>query len=109
MKQPWPPAEATKRINNLAKNDDLYIYWNEHALERLEERDLLSGDILHVLRNGFVYKEAEQSTREGFFKYHIETSAPNSGGRKVGVVVIPDEQEIRLKIVTVMWVDFKKG
>lgn len=104
MKQPWPPAEATERINALARSDDFDTYLTDHARERMEKRDLLSGDILYVLKNGFVYEAAEKATR-GYFKYTIATSTPNSGSREIKVVVIPDEKSKSTKIVTVMWAD----
>lgn len=67
-------------------------------------RDLLVGDVLHVLRRGFVYEDPEPSTRPGFFKYRVEATTPSSDGRTVRVVVIPNGHR-DLKLVTVMWRD----
>ena len=61
------------------------------------------GDVKHVLRRGFVYGEPREATRAGFFKYLIGATTPNSDGRTVGVVVIPDKRA--MKLVTVMWRD----
>lgn len=69
----------------------------------MSERDLTTGDVLHVLKYGFVYDQPEQSTRPGYFKYLVEATTPNST-RSVGVIVIPDGK-CELKIVTVMWRD----
>ena len=63
------------------------------------------GDVLHVLRHGFVYEEGEQSTRKGLFKYKMEGTAPNSNNRRIRAVVIPSPQACEAKIVSVMWVD----
>lgn len=71
----------------------------------MRARDLIFGDVLYVLSNGFVYREAQEATRPGFFKYRIESRSPNSNNRVVGVVAIPDEKAKALKIITVMWVD----
>jgi hypothetical protein len=76
----------------------------DHLHKRLEERDLMMSDILHLLKTGFVYDEAEPSTREAHFKYRIEGKTPNSDGRTVRAVVIPSDG-CALKIVTIMWRD----
>jgi len=68
-------------------------------------RDLILGDVLHVLRPGFVYAEGQPSTRSGFFKYAMECRTPNSGSRTVRVIVIPAPQGCSAKLVTVMWAD----
>lgn len=102
----WKPAEATKRINACAAGDDLTISYAEHAKERLVERDLLVKDLIHLLKYGFVYEEAEASTRADHFKYRIEGTTPNSDGRTVRAVVIPSGG-CEIKIVTVMWRDEK--
>jgi len=106
MKQPWPPPIATEQIRAMAQSEDLDIAWVKHALERLEERGLIAGDVHYVLRHGFVYEVPQAGKVEGYFKYRMEAQTPNSGGRAVGVVVIPDKDgNCSLKIVTVMWVD----
>jgi hypothetical protein len=73
----------------------------------MEERDLVMGDVLYLLKNGFVYEEPEPSTNKRFYKYCMESKTPNSRNRAVRVVVIPDQYRCELKIVTVMWVDEK--
>lgn len=70
----------------------------------MKDRGLIQGDILHVLKVGFVYLPPEESTRAGYWKYKIEATTPNSGGRYVRVVVIPDGRD-ELTVVTVMWRD----
>jgi hypothetical protein len=70
----------------------------------MRDRDLIMGDVLHVLRTGFVYEEPEPATINGFFRYRIEGTTPNSDGRTVRVVVIPSGGH-GAKIVTVMWRD----
>jgi len=78
-------------------------------MERLRQRDLLTGDILHVLKNGFVYDEPEESTQLGLFKYRMEAGTPNSGNRTVRVVIVPDDRgHVIIKVITVMWVGEKQ-
>ena len=105
--EPWGPGVATEQIRMLAQNKLLNITYKMHARIRLSERGLIISDVLHVLKNGFVYAEALPATREGCFRYAIETSTPNSGGRSVRIVVIPAKIGCLLKIVTVMWIDEK--
>lgn len=102
----WSPADATKRINHCAKRDDFQLSWTFHAKERLNERELIVADVLHLLRSGFVYEGPEEASRDNFFKYKIEGTTPNSEGRTVRLVIIPDGRSA-IKIVTVMWRDEK--
>ena len=100
----WTPANATQRINACAKSDRLTLAFAAHVHDRLEERDLIMADLLHLLKTGFVYDDPEPSTREGHFKYRVEGKTPNSDGRTVRAVVIPST-DCALKIVTIMWRD----
>jgi hypothetical protein len=45
-------AVAEKRIQALAA-DSNNIDWGDHALERMEEREIVDIDVLRVLRTGF--------------------------------------------------------
>ena len=81
------------------------ISYKKHAMERLSERGLIMSDVLYVLKQGFVYIEHEPSTVPGYNRYAMECKSPNSGGRSVRVIVIPDKKACALKIISVMWVD----
>jgi hypothetical protein len=100
----WKPADATRRINDCARHADFRIALTMHAKEQMLARDLFVGDLLHLLKKGFVYDKAEPATREGFFKYAVEGTTPNSEGRTVKAIVIPGTGH-EAKIVTVMWRD----
>ena len=102
---PWDKKTATDSIRKMARSKEFGIHYKLHARERLTERNLIMSDVLFVLRNGFVHTNAVKSTREGYHKYAMECRSPNSGGREVRVIVIPDSKTCKLKIVTVMWVD----
>lgn len=104
-KDPWTPAQATQRINACAKGDNLQLSWTVHVKERMRERGLIASDILYLLKTGFVHDQPEPSTREGFFKYRVEGTTPNSNRRAVRVVVIPDPSGCGIKLVTIMWRD----
>ncbi len=102
---PWKPKEATDEIRKIANSANLTISYKAHARIRMRERALIISDVLYVLKNGFCYREALPSTREGFNKYEMESTTPNSNGRDVRIIVIPDKKACFLKIITVMWVD----
>lgn len=97
------PGQATECIRAKFR-PELTVHWTQHAKEQMELRDLIMSDVLHVLKNGFIYDEGESATRTGLFRYRMECTTPNSGGRTVIVVVIPSSS-CELKIVTVMWKD----
>lgn len=103
--EPWDPAEATRRIRAIAQHQSLNLTYTGHARAQMTDRELIVGDVLYVLKNGFVHESARQSTRAGYYKYQIRTSTPNSRSRDVKVVAIPDEKALWIKVVTVMWVD----
>lgn len=105
LKEPWNSAQATERIRALGKARELALNYKKHAKDRLLERGLVMGDVLHLLRHGFVHEGAQKSTRDGCFKYRAEGKTPNSGARTVGAIVIPDWGNCECKIITVMWVD----
>jgi hypothetical protein len=101
--RPLPPAKITGYIR--AKiSPELHLYWTEHAKEQLAERDLIMGDVFAVLRHGFIYEKGVPATQAGCFKYQMEGTTPNSNGRTVRIVVIPNNRN-ELKIVSVMWRD----
>jgi hypothetical protein len=103
--QPWTAKDATAHIRTIARDSRLSLVYRIHALQRLAERGVVTGDVLFVLKQGFVYAEAKPSTRPGFYRYQMESRTPNSDGRVIQVVVIPDEKNLICKIVTVMWAD----
>jgi hypothetical protein len=103
--QPWTSADATDEIRRIAKRDDFALVLTKHAREQMVERELIVGDVLYVLKQGFVLSPAQESTRPGFCKYAVQSRSPNSGSRTVKVICIPDPERLHLKVVTVMWVD----
>jgi hypothetical protein len=103
---PWTAANATRVINACAARADLQISRTVHARSQMADRDLIMSDLLHLLKRGFVYDEPVPASRAGFFRYAVEGTTPNSEGRSVRAIVIPDGVK-ELKIVTVMWRDEK--
>jgi hypothetical protein len=105
MKQPWSPAFATRTINEIGSSLKLTISYTAHAKQRMLERDLVIGDVRYVLKRGFVHEDPEQSTQVGLYKYKIESRTPNSNNRTVRLIIIPDNINFWVKIVSIMWSD----
>ena len=104
--QPWNSATATQQINRKARDEAFSVALKVHAEEQMADRNLIMSDVLHVLRNGFVYTEPQSAKTKGTYLYRVESTSPNSKGRTVAVVVIPSPTPA-VVIVTVMWVDEK--
>lgn len=103
--QPWSPGDATDEIRALGRSGRLSLSITQHAKDRLAERDLILGDVLYVLKSGFVYDAPVPASQLDLYRYQMETRTPNSNNRVVRVVVIPDPARCWAKVVTVMWVD----
>jgi len=103
--EPWCAKDATDSLRRVARDTRLSLAYKVHAMKRLAERGIFVSDVLYVLKHGFVYLDGVPALQQGRFKYEIESRTPNSGGRKVRLVVIPDAETYTIKIVTIMWVD----
>lgn len=103
--QPWGPRIATDEIRAIARHTELSLAYKLHAREQLLERGIITSDVLFVLKFGFVLTDPDPATRPGYFKYAMENKTPNSNGRDIRTIIIPDKKTKQIKIVTVMWVD----
>ena len=102
--QPWSQADATDIIRSIARGDHA-LHITKHASDQMPVRDLTVGDVLYVLKNGFVHTAPQKSTRKSFFKYSVDSRTPNSGNRILRVVVLPCTEPPALKLITIMWRD----
>jgi hypothetical protein len=103
--KPWSPRRVTETVQRQAHEDGFELSYTLHARSQMALRDLIVGDVLHVLRHGHVYDEGRPATRAGLFKYCMESGTPNSGVRTVRVVLIPSTDARKAKVITVMWAD----
>lgn len=102
IEEPWSPAQATERIRAIARGQ-FDLSYKLHARDQMELRELVVGDVLHVLRHGFVYDAPVEATRKPYWKYKMQCRTPNSNNREVRIVVIPDWKRRQVKVLTVMW------
>lgn len=103
--EPWEPVDATYSLREMARSPVFSIAYKLHATERMQERGLIVSDLLFLLKNGHVRLKAEKSTSVGYYKYCIDGCTPNSGGRELRAVVVPNFNDCKLKLVTFMWKD----
>lgn len=103
--EPWSPRRATDEIRRISASPNFSLAYKIHAMQRESERGLSVSDVRHVLRHGFVYEDPKPATQSGYFRYQIQCKTPNSGGRVIRLVVIPNAGTLTIKLVTVMWVD----
>jgi len=99
------PSKATREINKLPRDPLCDLSKSPHAEDRLEERTILTSDLLCLLRKGFIYELAEASTQKNLWKYKIEGVTPNSNRRTITAIIIPDFKTKHIKIVTCYWKD----
>lgn len=104
-KEPWSPAHATDTIRFISRHPALSLAYKVHATRRLAERGIVVSDLLYLLKNGFVTEEATSATQPGYFRYVVTCVTPNSVGREIAAVVIPNANTLSIKVVTVYWVD----
>jgi hypothetical protein len=65
---------AAKKVRTLAGDDSTDWWITDHFKNQLKERNIISSDIKHLLRTGYVYKEGTESTVPGLWKYQLEGS-----------------------------------
>ena len=92
----------------MGRHPALSLAYKLHAKERLAERSIIISDVLYLLKHGFVYQDPVPAKTNGYFKYEIGCRTPNSGDRKICLIVIPNYNTMSIKIVTVMWEDEKQ-
>lgn len=90
-------------VHQLAQSTD-NISWSDHALERMEEREISDVVAVEVLRHGTLEGAVEPGKNAGEWK--AKMTMPVKGRREVGVVVLT-VRNARLYVKTVEWEDLK--
>lgn len=103
--EPWNNTDATYALREMGKHPALSLAYKVHATQRLSERGTITPDVLQLIRTGFVYADAAPAKNAGYYKYQLEGLTPNSGGRVICAIVIPNSNAMTIKVVTVLWKD----
>lgn len=85
-----------------AAGDSNNVAFSEHALDRMEERDLTTMDALRVLRSGDIVGNIEMGRGAGEWKCKVV--ARRKGSREIGVATVVLRSG-RLFVKTVEWED----
>ena len=95
------PGDLLKRIHAIAL-DTARVVLTDHAVERMEERDIPDVDLFRILRNGHISGPIEPGRRDGDWKAKVVYRL--KGSRDAGVVTVVLAID-RLVVATVEWED----
>ena len=95
------PTSLANTIHVLAM-DTAVVFFCDHAIERMEEREITRLDALRVLRTGRIVGEIEPG--KGTAEWKCKVVARLKGSREVGVVTLCINAR-RLFVKTVEWED----
>lgn len=99
-----PKPRALLKLIQFIASESSQVILTEHAMERMEERDITSKMIFDVLRKGTLCGAVTEAKLAGDFKAKLTYQVPNR--RHVGVVTIVKQSQ-KLIVVTVEWEDGK--
>ena len=97
------PEVLLAGIRALAAHSDQVVF-TYHALERMEQRDILDVDVLRTLRQGRIDGPIEPTATSGDWKAKVVFRL--CGSRDAGVVTVV-AQARRLIVLTVEWEDLR--
>jgi len=105
--QPQSKRDAQEIIHQLAEKDSGNIYYTRHVKEQMLERGFTYNDILTILREGVIKIEPRYNEKKRLWAYRLDF-VNFTGSRDAGCVVAI-QQKGRLQVVTIMWIDPRKG
>ena len=97
-----PRPETIRDWIHQLSTDTANIKWSNHALERMNERDISDKFVVEALRKGMVKGEVEAGQSPGEWK--VKMAHRVKGRRDVGVVIIT-LRDSHLLVKTVEWED----
>lgn len=95
------PHQLQAQVRKIAV-DSGQVSWSDHALDRMEERDITTLDALRVLRTGDIIGDIEPGKSPGEWK--CKMVARKKGSRAMGVATVVLRSG-RLLVKTVEWED----
>jgi len=96
------PGKLREIARFIATEKTQNVFFTDHALERMEDRDIPDVTVYRVLRNGHIKGDPEPGKNEG--EWIIKICDAVRGRREVGVVTIVVNDK-KLVITTVEWED----
>ncbi len=98
------PGAAEKKIRELAADTDKVIL-SDHALERMEQREISDIEVYRILQKGHVMEEPTRTKQK---EWQCKVVMRLKGNRDAGVVTIILHSG-RLFVKTVEWEDLRRG
>ncbi len=83
-------GQARKLLTQILKADPTYFTYGKYFIQRMDERDLIIGDIINTLHMGEILTDAE--FEKGQWRYRVET-------KKI-IVVVSFENPSHIRGVT---------
>lgn len=99
--------EAQEIIHKLAEEDSANIFYTQHVKDQMISRGFTYNDILMILKEGIIRIEPRYNEKKRLWAYRLD-SLNFTGSRDAGCVVAI-QQKGRLQVVTIMWIDPRKG
>jgi len=96
-------AEAIIR-RRITDENTANVIFTDHAWDRVSERDITREDVFKVLRTGHCNEEPFQNEKKN---WQVTIVKRMSGRREVGVVTIILDNDEKLVIRTVEWMDLR--
>lgn len=93
----FSPAEAQRKIHLILEEG--IVDFSTHCRRRMRERGADDLDVVHVLRNGQIIREAEWDSEYNNWKYRIEGT--DTEGDELTAITVIFEADLSLLNVTV--------
>lgn len=102
---PFDPRQrdAMEMIRRVSKMDTSRVKLSRHALEQMEQRNIVARDVYRALQMGDPIGPLKFGNNEGELKLTV-TFQPR-GMRNIGVVTLVVTEKERVFVKTVMWMD----
>ena len=95
--------EAERVIRNRASPESTgQVIFSNHTWERVSEREITREDVFDILRTGYCL---DQPARNEKGHWQVIVSKKKAGQREAGAVTVIIEDEEKLVIRTVEWID----
>lgn len=101
----FPLTEGTARqlINNLAEHHTDRIRWSKHVKERMQERDITTGQILTLLKSKHsVFREGPYQETNGDWKFNLKGMA--AGTVIELAVALKNHQHSPSSVLVTVWI-----
>lgn len=88
--------EERSQVRRVARNPKCGFEYSYHALQRMRERGVTRAEVRRVVENGYV-----DSLDIEYGEERIRVCGFDSDERKLTVVVVLNDEDIRIEVVTV--------